>query len=191
MKTKIIAILCASFLLLNVVDMLIPRSEAKVYNSLIRLHVIADNDSDSAQEIKLMVRDAIISECNSIFTEGSDIVIAASTVEENLEQVEAVANRILSENGVSYKASVEWGREEYPTRVYEGFTLPSGSYLSLRVRLGKANGKNWWCILFPPLCSGVSAKYSLASSGISKNDSLVFSKQKYIFRFKLLELFGG
>lgn len=189
MKTKLIALFCACFLLLNIVDMLIPRTEAKVYDNLIRLHILADDDSDEAQAIKLKVRDAILDECGDIFSSSDDIVKATEAVDENLEQIEKIANKVLKENGFDYSATAEWGKEIYPTRVYEDFTLPSGEYLSLRVKLGEAKGQNWWCVLFPPLCTGAASK-DLTDSGISKSDSKVFTSRKYVFRFKLLELFG-
>ncbi len=189
MKTKLIALFCACFILLTAVDTLIPRSEAKVFDNVIRLHVLAFDNSDQAQGIKLLVRDAILSECGDLFSESGDVIAASEKLTENLSRMEDIANRVLLENSVDYKATVEWGIESYPTRVYEGFSLPAGSYRSLRIKLGEAKGNNWWCILFPPLCTKASSDFS--ASGINEKDSEVFSKPKYRFRFKLLEFFGG
>lgn len=190
MKTKIVALFCACFILLNVVDMVIPRSESKIYDSVIRLHILAEDNSESAQAVKLMVRDAILDECGELFAEDGNIVSASETVESNLPKIEEIANRVLSENGMDYKAVCEWGTEEYPTRVYENLTLPSGTYRSLRINLGKAEGNNWWCVLFPPLCTKASAGESdFARTDVNKNDSRVFTNRKYTFRFKLLEFF--
>ena len=156
MKTKMLALFCACVLFLTAVDILVPRGEKKVFDNVIRLHILADDNSVDAQNIKLAVRDAI-----------------------------------LCEQGVMYNASVEWGSESYPTRVYDDFYLPSGEYRSLRVNLGRAEGNNWWCVLFPPLCAKTATdEGDFSSSGISKKDSAVFRNKKYIFRFKLLELFG-
>ncbi|MBR2900744.1 MAG: stage II sporulation protein R [Clostridia bacterium] len=190
MKTKIVALFCACFILLNVVDMVIPRSESKIYDSVIRLHILAEDNSESAQTVKLMVRDAILDECGDLFAEDGNIVSASETVESNLPKIEEIANRVLSENGMNYKAVCEWGTEEYPTRVYENLTLPSGIYRSLRINLGKAEGNNWWCVLFPPLCTKASAGESdFTRTDVNKNDSKVFTNRKYTFRFKLLEFF--
>ena len=156
-KTKIFALFCACFLLLNAVDMLIPRSEQNVFDNLIRLHVLADDNSDTAQIIKLKVRDAVLEECAYLFDEQENVVTAESEIIANLEKIELVANRVLAENGADYKASAELGYEEYPTRVYENITLPAGEYKSLRLKLGRAEGENWWCILFPPLCTKASS----------------------------------
>ncbi len=186
---KIIALFCACFLLLNTVDMLVPRSEAEIYENVIRLHILADDNTHEAQSVKLLVRDAILNECQDLFSESGDVIAAAETVEKNLSRAEAVANRVLAENGMNYQAKAEYGYENYPTRVYENFTLPAGTYRSLRIKLGKAEGNNWWCVLFPPLCTKASQSKDLSSAGINEKDSAVFTKSKYVFRFKLLELF--
>ena len=189
MKTKLIALFCACFILLTAVDTFVPRGEAEVYDSLIRLHVLADSNSDEAQQTKLLVRDAILQECGDIFSSSGDIVTAEETLDRNITKIEEIANRVLKENGADYGATVELGIENYPTRDYGEFSLPAGSYKSLRVKLGRAEGNNWWCILFPPLCTNAST--DLSSSGMNAKDTEVFTKSKYKFRFKLLELFGG
>lgn len=188
MKTKLIALFCSCFLLLNIVDAVVPRSEAQIFDNAIRLHILADDNSDEAQNVKLLVRDAILAECGMLFENKTDIASAEAELEHNLSKIESIANRVLAENGFDYNATVEWGLEDYPTRVYESVTLPAGTYRSLRVNLGSGNGNNWWCILFPPLCTGVSSGEKL-SYAVNKNDSSVFTNKKYIFRFKLLELF--
>ncbi len=190
MKTKIIALFCACFMLLTIVDMLIPRSEAKIFDNVIRLHILAEDNSETAQNIKLSVRDAILAECGDIFSESGDVITASAVVEENIPRIEEIANRVLSEQNADYKASVQWGNETYPTRIYEDFYLPSGEYRSLRINLGNANGNNWWCVLFPPLCTKAASDSEFKTAGISEKDTSVFKNRKYIFRFKLLELFG-
>lgn len=189
MKTKLISLFCACFILLTAVDTLIPRSEGKVFDNVIRLHILADDNSETAQSIKLKVRDAILDECGDIFSSSGDIITAEENLTENIARIEEISNRVLIGNGVDYKATAELGNEDYPTREYEEFSLPAGNYKSLRVKLGEAKGNNWWCILFPPLCTRASS--DLTDSGINEKDTEVFKKPKYKFRFKLLELFGG
>ena len=189
MKTKLIALFCACFILLTAVDTLIPRSEEKVFDNVIRLHILADDNSEEAQSIKLKVRDAILSECGNIFSDSCDIITAEENIYENIAVIEEISNRVLTENGCNYKATAELGNEDYPTRDYGEFSLPAGNYKSLRVKLGEASGNNWWCILFPPLCTKASS--DLSSSGIAERDTEVFKRPKYKFRFKLLEFFGG
>ncbi len=192
LKTKILALFCACFMLLNIVDMIIPRSEAKIFDNAVRLHILATDNSEAAQSLKLTVRDAILEEYGELFENNANINEASASVTENLSAIERTANRVLSENGANYNAVAEWGYEEYPTRVYENVTLPAGTYRSLRIKLGSGEGNNWWCVLFPPLCTkAASDNNDLSSSGVNSNDSAVFTSKKYLFRFKLLELFGG
>ena len=191
LSTKIIALLCACFLLLNVVDMVVPRTEAQVYENVVRLHVLADDNSEAAQSVKLAVRDAILQEYGNLFDENGDVSVASDIIVSHLSDIESTANRVLAENGFGYRAQVLWGIEEYPTRIYEGFTLPAGSYRSLRVMLGSGSGNNWWCVLFPPLCTGAASEDGISVSGVNGRDTEVFTKKKYSFRFKILELFGG
>ncbi len=191
LKTKIIALFCACFLLLNIIDMIIPRSEANIFDNAVRLHILADDNSDVAQGIKLSVRDAVLREYGALFDSEGNVSAASKTVEENLLNIERTANRVLAENGVSYKAVAEWGYEQYPTRIYENMALPAGTYRSLRIKLGSGEGNNWWCVLFPPLCTNAASEKDFSASGVSGNDSEVFTNRKYVFRFKLLELFGG
>ncbi|MBR5286362.1 MAG: stage II sporulation protein R [Clostridia bacterium] len=189
MKTKLIALFCACFILLTAIDTLIPRSEGRVFDNVIRLHILANDNSDIAQKIKLKVRDAILDECGDIFSDSGDIITAEANLSENMARIEEISNRVLLENGADYKATAELGNEDYPTRDYEEFSLPAGNYKSLRIKLGNASGNNWWCILFPPLCTRASS--DLSSSGINEKDTEVFTRPKYKFRFKLLEFFGG
>lgn len=190
MKTKLIALFCACYMLLTTVDMLVPRSEANIFDNAVRLHILADDNSDSAQAVKLLVRDAILEECGYLFDETYDVNGAVEAVEANIPRMEEIANRVLAENGYYYTANAQWGYEEYPTRVYDEVTLPAGTYRSLRINLGSGSGNNWWCVLFPPLCTGAASGDNLSTARVNETDSSVFTEKKYIFRFKLLEIFG-
>lgn len=176
--------LCLALCLLTVVltDLALPMGEAAVYDSVIRLHILANSSESEDQEVKLMVRDAILAA--GCFEAAGDINTAKGDIEEAAKKAVNAANALLESKGVPYRATYEWGREDYPTRVYEGLRLPAGNYLSLRINLGKGEGENWWCVLFPPLCLGA------ASDGLDIKDGKVFDSKtkKYSFRFKLLEL---
>ena len=181
---------CISFLLLLTVDCFIPRDEGGIYDSVIRLHILANSDSDYDQQLKLKVRDRIIAESGGLFSD-TDGTLPLDEMEELKGRFTEIANRVLAENGLDYTASAVWGRECYPTRAYDGITFPSGEYYSLRINLGVAEGENWWCVLFPPLCTNAStAKENLEEMGVSRNGSKVYTNKKYVFRFKILEIFG-
>ena len=183
------ALFAACFLLLNAVDLLVPGDEAKVFSEVIRLHVIADGDGEEQQRVKLLVRDAIIADFAREFGGSEDIAAAAEAVKRSIPAIKATADRVLSENGASYRAQVFFVTERYPTRDYGEISLPAGEYSSLKVVLGSGSGQNWWCVMFPPLCFG-AVKGALAATPVGENGARVFSDKKYIIRFKLLELFG-
>ena len=143
-------ILCAALLLGGAADHLL--SCRAVRAGVVRLHVVADSDSDADQAVKLLVRDALLAESARLL-EGADTAeAAAERLTAALPLLNRAAARVLTENGFSYGARASVGREYFGTRAYGGVTLPAGEYTSLTVRLGAARGRNWWCVLFPPLC---------------------------------------
>ena len=178
--------LCLALCVLTAVfcDLALPMSEGEVYDSVIRLHVLANSSAEEDQQIKYAVRDAILAE--NCFSEATDINDAKDGIELAAARAVNAANAYLASKGVPYRAVYKWGREDYPTRVYDGVRLPSGNYLSLRIVLGEGKGENWWCVLFPPMCLGASA------GGTDLKDGKVFEtkNKKYTFRFKLLEWFS-
>lgn len=116
-------------------------------DNLIRLHIIANSDSADDQNIKLMVRDAVLEETGKkMETQGRAEII------KNLDEIEKTANRILAENGFEYTADAVYGKFAFPKKEYGGMTLPSGEYYGVRVILGNGAGHNWWCVMYPPLC---------------------------------------
>ncbi len=188
---RVLIALCASAVLIFALDLAIPAGEGEIYNTLIRLHVLAESDSDGDQAVKLLVRDAIVAECEDLFSETPTTEEALTQMEEASSRMEAIANRVLAEQGLPYTATAVFGRETYPPCEYEGVTFPAGEYYSLRILLGKGEGKNWWCCLFPPLCmNAANAEDRLDSVGIDPNSGKVFTNKKYTVRFKLLEWFS-
>lgn len=115
---------------------------------MIRLHVIANSDSEQDQELKLKVRDGILA-----FMDGQDNIDEARTyIKENLTEIEEIANRIIAESGFDYPAKAKLKVTFIPQKSYEDLTLPAGNYEALNVTLGKGDGHNWWCVIFPQLC---------------------------------------
>jgi len=120
-------------------------------DNLIRLHVVANSDSQADQAVKLAVRDAILESSGRLFTENAP-EDAMQAVQASLPLFRSVAERVLAANGYDYPAKVEFGTFYFPERRYGALVLPEGDYQALRVVLGEGQGANWWCILFPPLC---------------------------------------
>ncbi|MBQ6182496.1 MAG: stage II sporulation protein R [Clostridia bacterium] len=165
----------------------VPIEESKLYRSVIRLRVIANSDDEADQSLKLAVRDAILSGSHGLFA-GDDIDEAVRIVGASEPELLAIAGRVLAEYSADYGARVVFGEEEYPTREYDGRIFPAGRYLSLRVILGKGEGQNWWCVLFPPLCLGGS--HTGGDGDSSESERYAEPTNRTRIRIKLLEWFG-
>ncbi|MBQ2667114.1 MAG: stage II sporulation protein R [Clostridia bacterium] len=128
--------------------------------SVLRLHILADSDAPEAQAVKLEVRDAVLQEANTWLDREADFDTALAAVCTHLDRLETVANRVLEAEGAAYRAKAEVCDVYFPTRVYETHKLPAGKYRTLRISLGKAEGKNWWCVVFPSLCVSGAADFT-------------------------------
>ena len=123
--------------------------QQRLAEKLIRLHVVANSDTEKDQHVKLLVRDAVLEAANGLLADAQDPQAALSA---GLPELERAANEKLAVLGCEETASVSLRRELFPTRQYETFRLPAGVYRTLRVSIGQANGHNWWCVVFPSLC---------------------------------------
>lgn len=117
-----------------------------------RLHVIANSDSDEDQAVKMQVRDAVLEATMEGILECKNAQQAQEYIQENLEIIEETANETLTENGFDYPAMAQVGTFSFPEKTYQDVTYPEGDYQALEVTLGKGEGHNWWCVMFPPLC---------------------------------------
>ena len=128
-------------------------SETSVSNSgLIRLHVLANSDSEADQELKRKVRDEIIRVMAPEFLASGDIDSARRIARANLNHIELIASGVIQAEGKNYPVTVELDTFPFPTKHYGAFILPAGDYEAVRVVIGNGGGTNWWCVLFPPLC---------------------------------------
>ena len=197
--TTIIAVICAIFIFLGLMPV---HGESEIYDSVVRLHVIANSDEDADQELKLKVRDVVLEEMKEIFSNSGceNIEDAERLVDENIDGITKVAKECIGREGYSYSVEVCMVEERYPTRDYELLAFPSGEYLSLQVKIGEAEGQNWWCVLFPPLCLSAATQPSvdtaetLVNIGLSGEQYKIITESnnvKYNVRFKILETFEG
>ena len=132
--------------------------------------------------------DEILKETGNLFLGTKDLNQAEKTAEESLKLFEDIANRVIKEEGFDYKATVSLGDQFFETRHYETFSLPAGTYRSLIVKLGKAEGKNWWCVIFPSICVPTSS--SDLRQSVSENSAKIAEhSEKYIVRFKIVEIY--
>jgi len=161
---------------------------------LIRLHVVANSDSAEDQSIKLQVRDVVIKSIQKDLQSVSDIKEARKYLQEKIPEIQKAADTVLEAAGFEERTTVTLCIEEFPVRAYETFTLPSGIYESLRIKIGKAVGKNWWCVVFPELCTQATTAGVLdlaACSGFSESlNGAITGEQKYSVRFFLLDAIG-
>ena len=160
--------------------------QQSISSALVRLHVIAVSDAAEEQEIKLEVRDAVLAYLTPVLEEAKNQQQARQIIRDNLEGIAQAAFSAAQGRQVSVTLS----RESYPTREYEGFTLPAGRYESLRVILGQGQGKNWWCVVFPPLCLSAAESEKVQDVLNGEDLSIVTEEEGYVLRFRLVELWG-
>ena len=163
-------------------------------DELIRLHVVANSDSDEDQELKLQVRDAVITSLRQALADVQDTEQAKEYLQKNLPKLQELANRTLDAAGSAQRAVVTLCREGFPTRQYDTFSLPAGIYEALRVTIGDGAGKNWWCVVFPSLCvPQTSQGFSDTAAGAGFPDALsgaLTGEEPYQIRFYLLDKLG-
>ena len=172
----------------------------EISNSVFRLHVIANSDSEEDQNLKYKVRDSLLKYMNSLCSDVSSKQEAILIAQNHVNDFENIAREVISDNGYNYSVSVEIGKYDFPTKEYGDVTLPAGIYDALRVKIGSATGHNWWCVMFPPLCfvdvsSGVvpdSSKELLQENMSEEEYNLITAssdKSDINFKFKIVELF--
>ncbi len=120
--------------------------------NLIRLHVVAHSDRPEDQDLKLLVRDAVLRETSILFAEAASKEEAQRIIVENQDRIISAAEEVVQAQGFDYPVSIQVGNYMFPTRSYGELILPAGDYDAVRVTIGDAKGANWWCVLFPPLC---------------------------------------
>lgn len=176
--------------------------EADIYENVIRLHVVANSDSEEDQALKLKVRDTVLSVVSDVCAENSckNIDEASAVVREHIDEITKAAEKRIAAEGYEYSVKVSLGEENYPTKNYEDLAFPAGRYLSLQVKIGEGEGQNWWCVLFPPLClsaasdAATGAEDALINIGFSGEQYKIITQSDnvtYNVRFKILETFEG
>ncbi|MBP1560782.1 MAG: stage II sporulation protein R [Oscillospiraceae bacterium] len=124
----------------------------RITDTVFRLHILANSDSEEDQALKLKVRDAVLEESAYLFEGNASAEETAERVSLHLDEIKGVAERVIRENGADYGVNCEVTKMRFDNRVYDSVTMPAGDYTALRITIGEAKGKNWWCVMFPPLC---------------------------------------
>ncbi len=200
MCKKIFTLTLSFTLLLFLIAIMPVHGEEKIYQTTVRLHVIANSDSEEDQAIKLAVRDEVLKLTNPILSNCTDRKEAISLLSRQTQQIEEAARSVLQKAGKDDSVTVLLSEEYYPEKNYDSFCFPAGEYVSLQIRIGDGEGKNWWCCLFPPLClgaasvSGERAEDAFISVGLTPSQYQVITETDhpvYRVRFKLLEVFSS
>ncbi|MBR5880495.1 MAG: stage II sporulation protein R [Clostridia bacterium] len=183
--------------MLGLISILPIHGEAKIYDTVVRLHVLANSDSEQDQALKLQVRDEVLRVTGPMLKDCKSRDEAVAVLQEHGDEIRDAAQAVVKAQGYDYPVSILLGTEQYPTRNYENCCFPGGTYVSMRVCIGEAEGQNWWCVLFPPLCLGAAS----AQDGDSNEDAFISvgltgeqykvitetDNVKYRIRFKVLE----
>jgi stage II sporulation protein R len=163
----------------------------EIRGKVFRLHILANSDSSEDQALKLKVRDRILSASSEIFTSSGDKAQALLVVKNNLDKIESIAQDEVNKQGYIYPVKATVVNMYFTTRTYGSVTLPAGDYDALRITIGKAEGHNWWCVLFPPLClpSAKSSENLDDVLGSKEANSIQNSSSGYVIKFKCVEIF--
>ena len=168
--------------------------EEAVYDSVIRIHILAVSDREEDQAVKLAVRDHVLEMVTPVLEEAKTCAEAEGILRLHLDTLEKDTAAWLAEEGLSVPVRMLLAEEEYPTRSYDGFMLPAGAYLSLRVVLGEGEGQNWWCVLFPSVCGRFAAadtREAYIEAGFTPEQYRLITHTErgtYQIRFRLLEI---
>ncbi len=186
-------ILCISLLSVMPIS-----GEEGIYDNVVRLHILAHSDSEEDQALKLAVRDALLETYGKELNCESE-ADAAARVRALIPDIKTLAEDTLAAHGSSAPVTVTFTDEPYPERVYGDLHFPAGTYHSLRILIGEGAGKNWWCVLFPPLCVGAATEETVIveaepepPAGLTDSQwRLVSQSGEYEIRFRILEMLFG
>lgn len=170
------------------------QTQEALADKVVRLHVLAHSDSEEDQALKLEVRDAVLQEAEELLEYAADRKEAEGLLRGQLLEFERTAAETIRSAGYDYPVTVELTDTRFPTRQYDGFALPAGEYLALRVLIGDAEGQNWWCVVFPPLCTAAVTDFSetAAEAGLSDEEVSLITEERagYVVKFKVIELWN-
>ena len=166
-------------------------AEAAVYDDTVRLHILANSDSENDQALKYEIRDAVLERFGAELSSLDGVDAAKTTLSGMLDEIETFCKDEIQKRGYSHDVNVTLTEEWYDTREYESFTLPKGVYTSLRIIIGNGGGKNWWCVMYPPLCLDAATESAPPDDAVKKytdEEFTLVTSGGYNVKFKMLEL---
>jgi len=166
-------------------------SQQALADRVVRLHILANSDSEEDQALKLKVRDVVLERATELLRESGSRSDAERLLREELPRLQTMAEQTVQEQGYAYPVTARLEEAAFPTREYDGFRLPAGEYLALRVVIGDGAGHNWWCVVFPPLCTQASsdlAQTAMADGMTEEDVRLMKEDGGYVLKFKSIEI---
>lgn len=180
-----VPIFLAFVLLFTAITPLVAMSE-DISEKVFRLHILANSDENADQELKLKVRDRVLTFTAELYEQCENVDDAINCSKENIGEIENAAQKVVAYYGYDYDVDAYVTKEYFNTRVYEGFTLPAGMYDSLKIEIGEAKGHNWWCVMFPTVC--VTGCVDDLGESLNDNELEFVKSNNYIVRFKAVEI---
>lgn len=169
--------------------MAVAQKVSDISDHVIRLHVIANSDSDEDQACKLAVRDALLNCSEEYLGVGASKEEALKNAEKNLEVLRQVAEETVRKQGFSYDVQIELCTMDFPEKTYDDLVMPAGTYDAVRIILGEGSGQNWWCVMYPPLCVPAAEKIDPDDVFTKEEQDLLYKKEGYTVQFAVLEFF--
>lgn len=202
---RVFGVICAAALVLVTLVSYISWQVNDIEDSVLRLHIVANSDSDEDQALKLKVRDEVVDRCGFLFENCVSAEQSIKTAADNIGFIKYVAEQVITENGYNYNADCQVTQCSFPTKQYERpgdgvVSLPRGEYNALNIKIGSASGKNWWCVMYPPLCfvDGVASvpdetdELLKSQLTVSEYELITESDRPDIkIKFKIAEILGG
>lgn len=181
---------CCAFVI-TIMLTLIPfeASCQEIQQDIFRLHILANSDTQEDQSLKLKVRDEILKYTERFYKSAASKEEAIKITSENLQSIANKAKEVVTENGYDYQVKARIADVYFNTRTYENVTMPSGTYKALQIEIGRAEGKNWWCVMYPSLCVGASANYQELKDNMNDNEYNLLTEEKTEYKFKIIEYF--
>lgn len=156
-----------------------------VRQSVVRLHILANSDSAGDQMLKLEIRDAILAETSDLFENARSKEQAEEDIYKRLEEIESIAKNVITSRGFDYDVKAELVNMFFETRSYGNIIMPAGRYDAVRIKIGSAKGKNWWCVMFPPMCIPAAAE----KLDVEQQIQSLGQQPRYVPKFAVVELF--
>lgn len=170
------------------------REQQELADKVVRLHILANSDSEADQALKLQVRDAVLARAEELLQTSGHRSDAEHVLREHLPELTHLAGTVVTAEGYDYPVTAELANTPFPTREYETFSLPAGMYLALRVIIGDGGGRNWWCVVFPPLCAQSTSDLAQTAmaAGLTDEDVKLIGEagEGYVLKFKSMELWN-